>query len=343
MQKINCEITAHSNFEHLQQVFTGFYLLKRQGLINLTQKIKKVPHELFREVHTKVEINGKTVYYDMHDCGVILPQYMEGVDFYFKRSYSPKMIAELPEDKQKLVYPFGFNYQVLADGFDSLLLQRATFYQGKEKLKRIINGFGFRKTATLNNLEAKPDFRTEPKVLFMARAWSDVDHKKQSNLAEQISRERAECIRALRKEFGKRFFGGLLIDDYSQKHFPDVLLPDNSLAKQTNYLNLLKTYPICIATKGLCNSNGWKIAEYVALSKSIVTEKILFEVTGNFKKDKHYLEFETPDQCVEQCVKLFEDKSLREQMMKNNWDYYQNYQRPDKIIWNTIQTVINEN
>ena len=119
----------------------------------------------------------------------------------------------------------------------------------------------------------------------------------------------------------------------------DRFLPDNSLAKQVNYLNLLKNYPICVTTKGLCNSNGWKIAEYVALSKSIITEKMHFEVTGDFEKDKNYLEFESPDECVEQCVRLFENKDLREQMMTDNYNYHENYLRPDKIIWRTLQIV----
>ncbi len=336
MQKPNCQIISFSDFQHLQQIYTGFFLLYKQGRINLSQQIKQIPLRKFEELHIKVIINNEiTLYYDMHDCGNIEPAFLEGVDFYFKRSYSPKLIENL-EGREK-VFPFGLNYENYAGNFDRFLLARSKFYQGKEKLKIVLKAFGG--ASGFNIFEDLPRPQIEPKVIFMARAWNPekIEDKKQKTQTEAINETRAECVRLLRKEFGARFFGGLAVDDYSQTKFKDCLLPNAGVSKQSEYLKILKTFPICIATTGLCGSNGWKIAEYVALAKAIVSEKLHYEVTGDFEENKNYLNFETPAQCVEKVVRLFEDNELRRQIMENNRHYYLNFMRPDKIILNTLQ------
>lgn len=298
MQKPNCQIINFSDFQHLQQIYTVFFLLHKQGKINLSQEVRQVSLRKFEELHTKVIIDNKiTLYYDMHDCGHIVPEFLEGVDFYFKRSYSPKLIENL--EGRERVFPFGLSYENYAGKFDRFLLARSKFYQGKEKLKIILKAFGG--ASGFDVFEDVPCPNIEPKVVFMARAWNPekIEDKKQKAQTEAISETRAECVRLLRKQFGARFFGGLAVDDYSEKNFKDCLLPNESISKQKQYFEVLKDFPIGVATAGLCGSNGWKLAEYVALSKAVVSEKLCYEVTGDFGKDRNYLEFETPEQCVE--------------------------------------------
>lgn len=343
MPKPNCRIICHSNYEHLQQVYTGFFQLHKKGIINLSQRVEKIPLGKYQEVHVKVIVNDRfTLYYDMHDCGEILPEYLENVDFYFKRSYAPEFLDTLP-DKEK-VFPYGLNYQTYIDGFDPFLFQRRHLYEKQEKFKIFLKAIGLfsllnKPQTGLKALNFEPSFQTQPKILFMARVWNpeQLPDKAQRQATEELNQMRAECIKALKKEFKENFFGGLAVDDYSQAKFKDVLLPTNSISNQKQYFEILKQYPICIATKGLCNSNGWKLAEYVALSKAIVSEKLHFEVPGDFCGDKNYLEFATVDECVEKTLTLFKNAELRRQMITNNYDYYQNYLRPDKLILNTLQ------
>ena len=78
------------------------------------------------------------------------------------------------------------------------------------------------------------------------------------------------------------------------------------------------------------------MAEYIALSKAIVTEKMNFKVTGNLQKDINYLEFTSPKECLDKSARLFQDKNLRNDLMTNNAKYYNAYLRPDALIMNTI-------
>ena len=354
--QINCELIANSDVEHLQQIYAGFSILHRKGFLNLKQII---PNEFtqnkadanrwvnYKFFNTNVILNGKIkICYDTHDWNWIDEEILRESDFYFKRSYDEKYVSSLKEKAK--VFPLGLNYSVSSSDRDFFKLQRARFYGGAEKIKSIVKSlkipetFGKSgETEQMRNLEAFPDFSLEPKIIFMARAWDNnrVESKTQKESIEAINESRANCVRVLRKEFGERFFGGLAHDDYSVKNFKDVLLPDGNLANKRKYLETLKNFPICVATTGLNGSNGWKLGEYVALSKAIITEPLIFQVTGDFAAEKNYLEFTSPDKLVEAATWLYEDKSLRSEIMMNNYKYYQAYLKPDALILNTLAIV----
>jgi hypothetical protein len=120
-----------------------------------------------------------------------------------------------------------------------------------------------------------------------------------------------------------------------------LILPPEATS-QKNYLQTLKSFPICVATTGLHRSNGWKLAEYVAFSKAILTEKLAFEVPGRFKPERNYLEFSSPDDCVHCALRLIEDRSLRLALMRNNAAYFQLYLRPDRLIQNALTAALQQ-
>ena len=87
---------------------------------------------------------------------------------------------------------------------------------------------------------------------------------------------------------------------------------------------------ICIASTGLFNSIGWKLAEYVAAGKAIVSENLNYQVIGDFTEGVNYLGYDSIKQCVDAVDKLYTNPELIEKMRKENKKYYYNYQRPDK-------------
>lgn len=353
---LECELIINSDAEHLQQIYAGFAMLHRKGFLNLKQTISdeflpknsepniRGDYKLF---NTKVILDDKiAVCYDTHDWNWIDEEILRDVDFYFKRSFDDDYLLSV-EEKSK-VFPLGLNYAVSDSQRDHFKVERNIFHTGKDRAKAIIKGlnFGFSKnlhTEQLDNLEALPDLLAEPKVIFMARAWDTavIEAADKKREVENINEMRAQCVRALRKEFGGRFYGGLEHNDYARTHFADCLLPDASRSNKRTYLQTLKQFPICVTTVGLNGSNGWKLGEYVALSKAIVTEPLKFSVPGNFKAETNYLEFTNSDELVNSTVKLFENKSLRRELMMNNYRYYFTYLRPDKLILNTLNTVFN--
>jgi hypothetical protein len=354
---LECELIAYSDSEHVQQIYTGFNLLHRQGVVSVKQTIP--PDCLLNKTaadrwvdyqfsNVRAVIDGRTtVCYDVHDWNWIDERILGEVDFYFKRSFDPRHVSTLPERHK--VFPLGLNYRVLSAEPDRFRFQRSAFYASQARVKamlkslkvdRLLRGQG--DAERLDNLEAWPDFTAEPRVLFMARAW-DTNHildPRQRDVVHALNDMRAECVRWLRKELGSRFFGGLAHDPFASAHYRDVLLPDAGLANKRRYLALLKQYPICIATTGLNGSNGWKLGEYVAHSKAIVTEPLQHAVPGDFGSPGHFLEFTTPDGLLEATTRLIEDRELRCAMMMNNHRYYGAYVRPDALVLNSLATAL---
>lgn len=361
MSKISCELLSKSNMPHLQQIYTGFSILHDAGIIRLNQKVvrenlfdeTKPPHlRDARENHLKVVINREiTVYYDTHDGFEIDAEEAAQTDFYFKRSYSPGFISSLPERSK--IFPLGLNYLVYGAGRDPFLLARhALFRSLRDKADVFVRALKLEPyllnridTPRLDKMHLPPDLGTEPRVLFMARAWNpsispDAEIRGQ---IESINEMRADCVRRLKKEFKSRFFGGLAHDEYAREKFPDCLLPDGSLARQRIYLQTLREFPVCVATTGLLGSIGWKLAEYVAFSKAIVSEPLNYTIPGDFQKEKNYLEFDSSEQCVASVARLFDDSELRNQMMQNNDRYYNAYLKPDTLVLNTLSIALGHN
>jgi len=357
VMKLNCQVEVRSDVEHVRQIYAGYSLLHRGGFLDLKQIIpddvledRSDPDRWtdYRFFNVKVVINGTVrVLYDLHDRGWIDEEILAGVDFYFKRSFDREYVSGLSEGKK--VSPLGLNYPVSTSHVDLFKLQRARLYSGKDKLKMIakalrLDRLGIRpgETDILDNLEEGPNPVGEPRILYMARLW-DPEHlesKTQSDTVREMNDMRAECVRLLRKEFGTRFFGGLARDDYSLRNYADCVLADTSLSNKRNYLKTLRGFPICVATTGLSGSNGWKLGEYTAFSKAIITEPLRFVVTGDFQPESNYLEFRTPVDLAAAAARLLENANLRHEMMRNNQRYYEAYVRPEALVRNTLDIAL---
>jgi len=327
-------------------------MLHRLGIVDLTQSICAEPARYSDEQHLRdaalailvVELEGGCkIVYDTHDSWEVNQELLASSKLYFKRSYQPQLLRENVTEHHK-VRPLGLNYLVYPATFDSNDMWRnLRISKGKSKLQmlRSINAMNKIKfTPNTENMWALPDSKIEPKVLFMVRAFDPYNsadrNQDKMDQRNEINESRADCIRLLKKEFGDRFFGGFMHNNYAQENYSGQLMPQANIASKKNYIKLLKQYPICVSTTGLHNSIGWKFSEYIAFSKAIICEELRYQVPGSLTKDKHYLEFSCAEQCVEHAVSLVDDKLKRTQMMKDNMQYYQQSLRPDMLILNTL-------
>lgn len=178
-----------------------------------------------------------------------------------------------------------------------------------------------------------------PNVLLLTRVW---DHRKMSGAKaehwERLNGLRAACIRALSLEFGPQFVGGLAPTPSALRDFPDLVV-DASTTRRSVYLGTMKSSRVCVATAGLRDSNGFRLAEYTAASRAIVSEHLSFEVPGPFGAGTHYLPFRSADQCVEACRRLVDDREACASMMAANRSYYLGYVRPDALVRNALSVL----
>ena len=349
-----CEIEVFfSKYESVSRLITGFHLMELSHLVkcsyyeNLNNAIG-VPSEEVVEIRTC----GKRIAFDMgdrsmlhHDIGV---QYLNDVDMYFERSHEPEFILTLPTALRDKVRPFGFNYYVTYPGNPVETIPKTL--QGKliKKAKQLT---GYSRCMYVDAFEKCADYKEKDlRIIFMARLWDPeeirLDDSTPTHLRayreymreerQQINRDRIAIIRALRKEYGDRFVGGIQHNAFSEKCCSDILLPVK-LTRKKHYLSEMQRADICIGSTGLHKSIGWKTGEYVASSRAIVAERLCYCVPGDFAEDENYLPFDCVDECLCAVDKLYRNPMAVYQMKQKNEKYYWEYLRPEQQIMNALR------
>lgn len=355
MKRIACRLLCHSDGAHIQQVYTGLSMLHRAGVIELTQEIVPPPpprqtaaqhvRDAWRTHATVVVRDGPVVRFDMHDACDIDSSDLAGCDFYVKRSYAKAIHDRLPGGTEK-VLPYGLNYHVLPNHPDRFGLWRALRLPAtaRERMRGVLRAMDSADVAGLHCRER--DFvrsasaAAQARVLFLVTAYDpyDVADRNPEKIEERhrSNETRALCIRLLRKELGPRFLGGFSHNAYTMATYGDCLATDVSLTRKEAYLSTMHAHAVCVATTGLHGSNGWKLAEYVAGARAIVSERLVYDVPGGFAPERHYLKFRDAHGCVQQCLRLIQDAALCDAMRAANAAYYCQWLRPDALVLNAL-------
>ena len=354
--KHKCKALVCSDSNHLQQIYTGFELLHQAGVIEYQQAFdvnsENVKNNLKQSASTHsggLEVildSNITIYYDMNDSHEVDQEALIKCDVYFKRSFNKSIHSTV----SKKINALDLNYFVIPDKTNKFRLERKLkLYGGKSRLKELFKEFDVKNKLSysprISQLHARYDSNLGPKVLFLCRLWEPDRDDVYSLSAEQqsdrrnINEMRVGCIRALKKKFGKDFVGGVAPTEYAKKHVSDVIFHNAEMTKKNNYLKYLLQFPIVISTTGLSGSIGWKFGEYVAFSKAIVSEKLQADTHGLLKADENYIEFNDISECIN-AVETLLNKDIRNKMSKNNYEYYQNYLKPEQLVLHSINRAL---
>lgn len=341
MKKIECTV-EYLNSPHLAQLYHGFLLLEKKGIINL--KFYQSNNSQTGKPVIRVKLNEEiSLVYDTLD-GLNWNNSLDRLgnmsyfasnfdcDFYFKRSYAKELSD--PELNGPKVLPLGLNYNIDTEIlFPSLRdhVKKLVFYFLKSKKKSVAQ----------SDFEYYPIFNDKPRILFLARLWNPDEIENNSIVKherEVINFNRIEFIKICKEYYGDYFTGGLQLDKFAQSLAPELCVSSSSTSK-VSFLNQIKQHDICISTLGLHGSTGWKFGEYIAASRAIVSEPLVYDSPG-LSEEKHYLSFSTKDELIHSIDSLFNNKNNLREMMLNNYHYYNNYLRPDSLVLNTLLIAI---
>lgn len=331
---------VESDVSHMGQIITGFLMLKQQGWNVEMKNHVKGPRSFYHGMPMiRAEYRGKRIVYDLGDGYNIwddIQTCLDNCDFYFKRSFSAEKNQALLHGYEEKMFPLGLYFRVthpkspinepLWKAFLKQLMGRAS---ARYFVPKVFAGIPER--------EGDRPVR----ILFLTQLWND----REPGFSEEENRERTyinqmriDIIRALRQRYGDAFVGGLNDNALSREWAPDLIMPAE-YTERKRYLKLVHSCDICIGSMGLFESIGGKTGEYVAAAKAIVNERLHYTVTGDFAEGKHYLSFETVEECLDAVERLVQDAELRFAMKQANAQYYQEYLRPDALIRNTLELV----
>jgi hypothetical protein len=275
---------------------------------------------------------------------------LEAVDTYFKNTFQAESLNALPRCLADKVKPGGLTFACYLPGTRGYLARIAlvsfrTHWEafGLRALKRAFNRFRH-DLAELEGIlgttvwERQEDEMPEQRVVFQTRIWPPERDPKIDR--DGVNRERMELVSTLRAEFGSGDYIGLLHTRFAEETAPD-LLTSRKVSKR-EYAKQLRTSLVAVNSHGLDGSAGFKIAESLAAGAALVTQRFRFDLPEPLVEGINYLAYETPSECVDQCRRLLEDRSLAEQMRTANRDYYRHYVRPDALARNLLRRLVQD-
>jgi hypothetical protein len=364
-----CSVTAYynrkTNGAHSRQIFTGFGELAKSGAIDLDMVEQDWNPGYETENLIKVTVNGdidmlfdtNDGFYWIHDSldrnvGYFSERILPRFHYVFKRSCDPEMVRRFGDAAAKF-QPLGLNYDVTSpcNAMDRL------YYGWRDKIKKRLKrssilckamGRVSDRLFQIENFEYPPlpqPPEIPPRILLLTRLWDPVGEEvgsvastvRESGARDRnsINRVRIECLEACRAAFGGHFIGGLSDTPYARRIAPHLIAAAGMTDKQS-YMQLVKSSQICVATTGLHLSTGWRLGEYVAASRAIVSEKIHDDLPGGFQVGRNYFEFSTAEELTGAIRRLICDRSLMSSLMWNNYCYYQAHVRPDSLVLNAL-------
>jgi hypothetical protein len=346
---------------HASGLLAGLSLLHSLGEILLQQQmlpppppLKTGPWHLRDKDDSNIEIfvdERASGFVDFHDSWEINAAGYEAHDVYFKRSLDA---SRLPNDRRSKLEPLGLVHECWRDGLDPWEVRRLA-QQAAPVARRIGDlgrlgvqiaaaWVGLRSRPTVTSTSGAPAPDLPPSVLFMVGLWDPAAPARhdpsRARDFEAINEMRRDCVLGLREAFGERFTGGTQHSAFARRFAPAALMPDSRAASKKSYLALVRQHAICVATQGLHGSNGGKLAEYVALSRAIVSEPLRYTIPGSFEPERNYLAFRTPDECIAQARRLATDDHLRRRIMQENHAYYESWMRPDVLARRVIDRIL---
>lgn len=353
------KVASNTFGTHTHQLFCGLNILKERGYIDLRYV---APPRWFRKRTTRQSVylefypeNEEKIscFYDFNDSSKIADFIALGeCDFYYKRSFSKNGYPDVVNNEK--IFPLGFNYQVNSGSIKDIFCRAVGDFicypynpmksYGRSQLSEVLRfgrdmvwrSYRRREVVSSEEISFPPKFFYDRKsILFQCRLWdtayfpkSDMDH------IDFLNSSRIKVVTQLKKEFGNLYIGGLQDNSFARKVAPHLIV--KAPTNRKNYLDLVRTSAVAITTNGISDSIGWKMGEFVSLSKVIVCEPLKHTLPGGFQEGKHYSEFNDEFECVEKCLKLLNNPSLANDFSENCFNYYNRYLRPDMLVLNTL-------
>lgn len=356
-------LDPHIPGDYVSLIYAGLYELQAGGKVSIefakasttTLSIAKQSHAVLSLTVEDTELGtAKRIGFDFIDGGAIAsPDLLANVDVYYKRSFQKSEISQLSQELARRVKPFGLHYacvsprERVADRWRSRQVYNRWLSQGRAGPANVASiKTAFRSTASLvlskhtrsrsrlpltptaPELEGLPHSAAEPEIYYRTRVYRPKTRSQHRGVAE--NEQRVAVIRALKKAFGKRFVGGLRDSGFARSRYPDCLFSADINWRQ--HIQLVHQNLIGVTTAGLFGSTDWKVPEYLAASRCVVSEKLRYDLEQPLKEGREVLSFATPDECVESCELILTDPTLAESMRANAHRYYREHLAPVRVL-----------
>ncbi|MBD3583008.1 hypothetical protein [Flavobacterium selenitireducens] len=209
---------------------------------------------------------------------------------------------------------------------ETVLLVLSNFYKGRKRIQRARYFFGeYRAQMNRHDLSAyhndKPS--DDSNVFFASSLWK---------LEPETNRFRANFINACKKLKGIHFTGG-----FSPRKHNDVPgFESLTIEKRIDfdeYLELTKSSLTTFSTPAVGKCHGWKIGEFLAMRKAILSTPLMRELPSPLLDGVHIVYTDGSEADIAQKVELLRsDPALRRKIEQNGLAYFNEWLQPEKVV-----------
>lgn len=141
------------------------------------------------------------------------------------------------------------------------------------------------------------------------------------------------------------FDGGFFYIDGAEKEYPKYSqykemykgLILHKRISMNEYLKKIKRSAIVFNTPSVCGCHGWKLCEFLAMGKAIISTPLTNIMPGNFKAGNNYLEVNSKEEIHDAIVFFQKHPDKRLEMEKNNKEYFNDFLSPEAVVKRIIK------
>jgi glycosyltransferase involved in cell wall biosynthesis len=352
---------------HSSYLMTSMQEFSKKNQINLVYKsnpfsskgrIEVSGDELIKTTHSYLKVvfvrlnvkdnSSKLLAFDFHDSNAFFSkEALEKADFYIKRTYTEQEVKLISENYSKRIYPMGLPFMLKPDKIShpdkiKILhlkeLLKQSFKLDRFMFKHVVNSFYRHKTIwhSFTSTRKLSDFE----ILIKAKNLTSVFYQKRffpnqiNEDTQLVHQQRIAIVRLLKKDFQKYFVGGIKEDKNLPEKFKDCA--SSVEGSQNQFLKAMQECGICIYTRGLGNSIGWTLPEFMSQGKAIIAEKQKVIFPQPLIHGKHLLYFDTFEELNDLIQQLIDQPELVKELSKESRSYYDEFISPKVFLENIL-------
>lgn len=156
-----------------------------------------------------------------------------------------------------------------------------------------------------------------------------------------VNRYRANFMNVCRSMPNLQFEGGFVYSTIQNKNpdFQSLVINANWIPKRT-YLNKLKASVLVFNTPAWAQCHGWKLGEYLALGKAIISTPLSNELPAPLEHGKHLHIVSGGEEAIREAITLLlNNPGYRATLARNARNYYQTYGSPGASVRRLTQAI----
>lgn len=156
-----------------------------------------------------------------------------------------------------------------------------------------------------------------------------------------VNRYRANFMNVCQSMSNLQFEGGFVYSDIQNTNpdFKSLVINAEWIPKRT-YIDKLKASILVFNTPAWANCHGWKLGEYLALGKAIISTPLSNELPAPLEHGKHLHIVSGEEADIREAVSmLLNNPDYRATLERNAHDYYQTYGSPMASVRRLIEHV----